>query len=32
MYQEEWQLLADWENGDQEKGHIKTTVAEVCMV
>ena len=32
MYQEEWQALADWENGDQENGHTDTSVAEVALV
>lgn len=32
MYQEEWQILADWENSDQMTHHTETSVAEICMV
>ena len=32
MYREEQQMLADWENEDQEYEHVQTSVFEICMV
>jgi hypothetical protein len=32
MYQEEWQILADWENEMQQNQHVVTDIFEIFMV
>jgi hypothetical protein len=32
MYQEEWQMLADWENEMQQNQHVVTDIFEIFMV
>lgn len=29
---EEWLLLADWENNDQENSHVETKIFNLCVV
>ena len=32
MYQEEWQILSDWDNMDSQKNTVPTPLFEVCLV